>query len=419
MNGTRLAAGRFGLGYDQTMSRQILLTLAIILGLMGSSCADTQDAVARGKYLATLGDCAGCHTNGGGPQYIGGLPFIAAFGTLYSSNITPDKETGIGNWTADQFYQALHTGVTASGKHLYPAFPFIYFTHVTRPDSDAIYAYLRTVKPVHSIPPANKLIFPFNIRMMMVFWDTMFFDAGTFRAEPSKSAEWNRGSYIVNGFGHCAACHTPKNLLFGDEKSKALAGGTQEDWFSANLNGNMRGGLGKWSEADIVQYLKTGRNRYAAAAGSMQEKVTSSTSHMSDSDLMAIAIYLKSLAPIPQRTPPSPDTRAMQAGGDIFVASCSACHLEPGAGDPRDYPDLAGDTLIMGRDPGTVVRIVLQGAQSAKTPNASPGYSMPGFAALTDQNIADVTTYIRNAWGNRASPVLPKNVKALRETLAD
>ena len=400
------------------MFKRALLTIAIILSLASSSSANAQNIVARGRYLATLGDCAGCHTNGGGPQYVGGLPFVAAFGTLYSSNITPDKQTGIGNWTADQFYQTLHTGVTATGKHLYPAFPFIYFTHVTRADSDAIYAYLRTVKPVRSVPPPNKLIFPFNIRTMMVIWDAMFFDKGTFRSDPSKSVAWNRGKYIVSGFGHCAACHTPKNLLFGDEKDKALTGGTQEDWFSANLNGNLLGGLGKWSAADIVQYLKTGRNKYAAAAGSMQEKIMSSTSHMSDGDLNAIATYLKSLPPIPAKAPAPPNSRTMQAGEAVYVARCSACHSEPGAGEPRDYPNLAGDTLVMGLNPETVIRIVLQGAESAVTANAVTTYSMPSFAALKDQDIADVTTYIRNSWGNRTSSVSKKDVRALRETLA-
>jgi mono/diheme cytochrome c family protein len=401
------------------MFKHILSALAFVIGAAGGAQASAPDVVARGKYLATLGDCAGCHTNGNGPQFIGGLPFTAAFGTLYSSNITPDDETGIGKWTADQFYHTLHTGVTASGKHLYPAFPFIYFTHITRADSDAIYAYLRTVKPVRSTPPANKLIFPFNIRLVMTFWDMMFFKEGTFRADPSKSQAWNRGKYIVNGFGHCAACHTPKNLLFGDEQSEALTGGTQEDWFSANLNGNMQGGLGKWTAEDIVQYLKTGWNKYAAAAGSMQEKVTSSTSHMTDTDLMAIATYLKSLPPISQPSSPAPNVHQMEAGKTVFMARCSVCHLEPGAGEPRAYPDLAGDTLIMGREPETVVRIVLQGSESAKTPNAPTRFSMPGFAALTDKDIADVTTYVRNAWSNRASPVSSDQVEALRKKLAE
>ncbi|HEY5338380.1 MAG TPA: c-type cytochrome [Rhizomicrobium sp.] len=393
--------------------------LAVAMVAASAGYAQAQDAVARGKYLAILGDCAGCHTQAatGSPPYAGGLAFVAAFGTLYSPNITQDKHTGIGSWTADQFYHTLHAGVGAGGKHLYPAFPFPYFTHITRADSDAIYAYLRTIKPVRAVPPPNRLIPPFDIRAMMVFWDAMFFKEGTFANDPSKSAVWNRGNYIVNGFGHCAACHTPKNILFGDETDKALTGGTQQGWFSANLNGNRRDGLGKWSAADIVQYLKTGRNKYAWAAGSMQEKITSSTSHMHDDDLMAIATYLKSLPAAPESTPSAPDASAMQRGRDVFVANCSACHSEPGAGTPREYPDLAGDTLIVGRDSQTVLRILLQGAQSAQTPNAPTTYSMPGFAALRNQDIADVATYIRNAWGNRAGSVSAKDVKKLREAL--
>jgi mono/diheme cytochrome c family protein len=400
------------------MLKYIFFAIGLAAGI---NSAHARDSVTRGKYLTVLGDCAGCHTQAspGARPYAGGLPFVAAFGTLYSSNITPDKQTGIGSWTSGQFYRTLHTGVTAGGKHLYPAFPFLYFTHITRADSDAIYAYLRIVKPVHAVPPANKLIPPFDIRAMMVFWDAMFFKEETFRNNPAKSAVWNRGNYIVNGLGHCAECHTPKNILFGDKKDNALTGGTQEGWFSANLNGNMHGGLGKWSAAEIVQYLKTGRNKYAWAAGSMQEKVSSSTSHMRDDDLMAIAVYLKSLPPAPMSAPPAPDARAMLRGRDVFVASCWACHLEPGAGTPRNYPDLAGDTLLMGRDPQTVIRIVLQGAQSAHTDNAPTSYSMPGFAALQDKDIADVATYVRNAWGNRAGPVSARDVKKLRKTLAD
>lgn len=400
------------------MFKRVLLTISLILA---SFPAAADDRTSRGRYLAILGDCAGCHTKADAlsPPYSGGLPFVAAFGTIYSSNITPDKETGIGNWTPAQFYKALHTGIAADGHHLYPAFPFPYFTHVTRADSDALYAYLRTVKPVHAVPPPNKLIPPFNIRAMMMLWNQLFLDPKPLKNNPTKSGAWNRGNYIVNGFGHCAACHTPKNALFGDETSKALTGGTQEDWFSANLNGNDRDGLGRWTVADIVQYLKTGRNKYAWAAGSMQEKVTSSTSHMSDGDLTAIAIYLKSLPPAPQPEPSHPGTLAMQKGQAVFVAECSACHTEPDAGTPRAYPSLAGDTLVMGREPTTVIRIVLQGAQSAKTQNAPTTYSMPSFAALKDKDIADVMTYIRNAWGNRASPVSTKEVKTLRKALAN
>jgi mono/diheme cytochrome c family protein len=399
------------------MLKRALLATALIACIATPAAA--QDAVSRGKYLAILGDCAGCHTKStiGAPPYAGGLPFTAAFGTLYSPNITPDKQTGIGNWTQDQFYTTLHTGIAPRGKHLYPAFPFLYFTHIRRADSDAIYAYLRTVKPVRSTPPPNKLIPPFDIRATMVFWDAMFFKEGTYKNDPARSAAWNRGNYIVNGFGHCAECHTPKNILFGDETGKPLQGAVEEGWFSANLTGNKGDGLGRWSLADIVQYLKTGRNKYAWAAGTMQEKVTSSTSKMTDTDLMAVATYLKSLPAAPESQPSAPDASAMHHGQAVYIANCASCHSEPGAGTPRDYPDLAGDTLIVGRSPETVTRIVLEGAQSAKTANAPTSYSMPGFGALKNKDVADVVTYIRNSWGNHADPVSVSQVKAIRKLI--
>jgi len=361
-----------------------------------------------------LGDCAGCHSSGADSAYSGGLPFTAAFGTVYSPNITPDRTTGIGQWTAGQFYRAMHEGIAANGAPLYPAFPFVYFTHVSRADSDAIFAYLKTLKPVRAAPPENKLVFPFNLRALMWFWDALFFKPGAFHADPSKSAQWNRGDYIVNGLGHCAACHTPKNALFGDETSKAFTGGTEEYWFSANLRGNTHDGLGKWNVADIVTYLRTGRNSYASAAGSMQEKVEQSTSHMNNADLTAIAVYLKSLPPWPEQAPSAPNQHTMQLGQAVFVEHCSVCHL---AADSRDYPKLAGDTLVMGRDPLTVERIILEGAQSAVTPNAKTTFSMPSFAALSDDDIAAVASYIRNSWGNRASPVSRGDVAKLRKAL--
>jgi mono/diheme cytochrome c family protein len=319
------------------LKRLLLVAMAFAFG--GLAAAHAQDAATRGKYLAIVGDCAGCHSTGTGPAYSGGLPFTAAFGTVYSPNITPDRATGIGQWTADKFYRAMHEGVAADGAPLYPAFPFAYFTHVSRADSDAIFAYLKTLKPVRATPPRNRLVFPFNIRALMWIWDSMFFKPGAFHADPSKSAQWNRGNYIVNGFGHCAACHTAKNALFGDETSKALTGGIEEYWFSANLRGNTDDGLGKWSAADIVTYLKTGRNTYATAAGSMKEKVELSTSHMSTADLTAVAVYLKSLPPWPEPAPAAPDARTMQLGEAVFVENCSACHMAPDAHEPRDYPN--------------------------------------------------------------------------------
>lgn len=390
--------------------------------LAAQAAPDATGNADRGRYLAVLGDCAGCHTRAHGAPFAGGLPFHAQFGTLYSTNITPDSRTGIGGWTEAQFYRALHEGIAADGHHLYPAFPYVYFRRLTRQDSADLYAYLRTVKPVYQKPTPNRLIFPFNIRAMMVFWNWLFLPSDTSRPDAAgKSAAWRRGEYIVNGLGHCAACHTPKNILFGDETGKELTGAVVDHWFSANLTGSSREGLGKWSHSGLITYLATGKNHYATAAGTMQEKVSSSTSHMRPDDRAAIATYLKSLPPRDLGDHEEPDPARMKAGEAVFVERCVVCHQEPQtvrmSGPLPDYPHLGGDTLVAGRDPTTVVRIILEGAQSPVTPNAPTGYSMPSFASLSNQQIADVATYIRASWGNNASSVRRADVKSLRNIL--
>jgi mono/diheme cytochrome c family protein len=378
-----------------------------------------QDAVSRGRYLAILGDCAGCHTRAQGPAYSGGLSFNARFGTVYSTNITPDRDTGIGTWNEDQFYRALHEGVAADGRHLYPAFPYIYFTRISRQDSDDLFAFLKTLKPVHQDPTPNQLVFPFNLRWGLIFWNWLYLSR-TPPPDSARPAQWKRGEYLVNGLGHCAGCHTPKNLLFGDIQNKALTGGLADNWYAANLTGSAVDGLGKWSHDDLTKYLATGRNKYATAAGNMQEKVTLSTSHMTGDDRAAIATYLKSLPPQKMADSKIPDRKQMASGEAFFVQHCKICHQppgqpdQPGPGPLPDYPKLAGDTLILGRDPTTVLRIILEGAASPVTPNEHTTYSMPSFATLSDQQIADVATYIRNSWGNRASPVGAAEVQSLR-----
>lgn len=395
----------------------------ILLAVLLAGPAQAQDAVARGRYLAILGDCAGCHTQPGGRSFAGGLSFTAPFGTIYSTNITPDRDTGIGNWTADQFYRALHQGIAADGRHLYPAFPYVYFSRLTRQDTDDLFAWVKTLRPVNQAPTPNKLIFPFNMRWGIAFWNWLYLPKAPPPLPAQASSQWRRGEYLVHGLGHCAECHTPKDLLFGDETGKALTGGVVDHWFAANLTGSPSEGLGKWTQADIVKYLATGRNRYATAAGSMEEKVTLSTSHMTDADRNAIATYLKSLPPQPAAPAKSPTPAQMAAGRDVFVQNCLACHAppgqpdQPGAGPLPDYPKLAGDTLILGHDATTVTRIILAGAQSPLTPNEEMSYSMPSFATLSDQQIADVATYLRNSWGNRASPVAAKDVALLRRRI--
>jgi mono/diheme cytochrome c family protein len=388
------------------------LSALLCLGLFLVAVTPTfggEDAVARGRYLAVLGDCQACHTAGHRPPFSGGRGFGASFGTVYSSNITPDRETGIGTWTADQFYRALHEGIAADGRHLYPAFPYVYFARVTRKDSNALYAYLKTLKPIHAVTPRNRLRFPFNIRAGLAAWNALYLDRTPFKPDPSRSTAWNRGAYIVNGLGHCGECHTPKNALFGDELDKAFTGATAEGWFSSNLTADRREGLGGWSAQDIALYLETGRNAHAVAAGAMQEVITTSTGRMRDDDLAAITEYLKSL-PAKAAPHPSPASPSQMARGRaVFAQHCAVCHSAGGIA-----PLFAGNTLVQARKPTTVLKIVLKGSPSPSRPGKSPGFSMPSFAALSDAEIADVVTYIRNNWGNRANAVDVRDVKAMR-----
>jgi mono/diheme cytochrome c family protein len=398
------------------------ISLALFCCLLAPAHADS--AVDRGRYLAILGDCQGCHTAPHQPAFSGGLPFTARFGTVYSTNITPDLQTGIGRWSEDDFYRALHDGIAPGGRHLYPAFPYVYFARLNRQETRDLFAWLKTLKPVHRSPTHNALYFPFNIRAVMSVWNRLYRDSAPYRADPAQSAAWNRGRFIVQGPGHCAACHTPKTILFADKPDRALAGATLQNWFAANLTGSKIDGLGGWSHDDVVRYLASGRNSHATAAGSMEEKVSLSTSRMTDADRNAIATYLKSLPPKEPPPAPAPAAAQMAAGEAVFVSRCVFCHQPPGrpdqptSGAPSDYPKLAGDTLLLGRDPATVVRIILQGAQAPSTPNAPTTFAMPAFPVLSDSQIADVATYIRNSWGNRASAVTAGAVAAERHAIA-
>jgi mono/diheme cytochrome c family protein len=378
------------------------------------------ELVLRGSYLAVLGDCASCHTRKGGATYAGGRGLNSGFGIIYSANITPDRETGIGNWSSDQFYRAMHSGIADDDSHLYPAFPYPYFTHMTRADDDAIYAYLRTVPAVRDEPPPNKLPFPLNIRGLMAIWNALYFKQGEFKPDRSKSDEWNRGAYIVTGPGHCGGCHTPKNFLMADENAHALAGGVIDKWFAADLTGEARGGLASWSTADVAEYLKSGRNARATASGAMAEVVELSTSRMNDADRAAVATFLKSLpTATPQTRPRAPDPAAMRAGEAIFTDACSSCHLSQGVGQPRLFPPLAGDASVESRDGTTLIRIVLQGSRSPATVDKPTPHAMPAFAwKLNDQQVADVLTYIRNSWGNESKAIAASDVGALRRDLA-
>lgn len=378
-----------------------------------AATAASQGKIARGKYLVTLGDCAVCHTapRAGSVPFAGGYPLHAVFGTVYSTNITPDNETGIGKWTSDDFYRALHEGIAADGHHLYPAFPYPYFRKISRTDSDAMFAYLHSLPAVHKAPHRDKLIFPTNIRWLMTFWNWLFTPQSPFKPEPFESAIWNHGGELVHGLAHCGGCHTPMNIMFSDKADKFLQGATIDGWHAPNLTGSPQTGLGKWSVADIETYLKTGKNRFGWVVGNMSDVVKLSTSQWTDADRHAVAIYLKSLPPAPEPEPAKPETAAMSDGQAVFATHCAICHGSRNS----DYPSLAKNSVVNAANPTTLIRVVLEGAEPPSLPGRPQDYSMPSFANLTNQQLADVTTFVRNAWGNRAPPVSISNVQSARK----
>ena len=365
--------------------------------------------VQRGRYLVTLGDCTACHsdpTRSDSP-FGGGHAVPTPFGMMVAPNITPDPATGIGNWTAQQFDDAVRRGRMPDGKRLYPAMPFPYFARMSAKDVRAIWAYLNTVMPVHHAVVADQLPFPLSIRASMIFWDWLYFRPEVWRPSPARSAAWNRGSYIVQGPGHCAACHTPKSFLGGDEQSHELQGYSLKGWFAPNLTGDPARGLAAWSADDIVGYLQTGHNRFEAASGPMAEEVKDSSSGMSAHDLTAIAAYLKGQeSASPRRTAPAPDSPAMLAGAAIYRDVCAGCHKIDGSGVPYLIPDLAGSAAVASRQPTTVLQVILHGAASVATRQEPTGPQMPSYAwQLDDDQVAAVATYVRNSWGHAAGLV--------------
>jgi mono/diheme cytochrome c family protein len=390
------------------------------LGAEEATVAPTNAGMSRGAYLAVLGDCAGCHTQPGKPAYSGGVPLGTPFGTIYTANITPDKDTGIGGWTDAQFYNALHNGIDAKGGHLYPAFPYPYFQRISREDSDTLHAYLNSLPAVHSTPPANKMPFPFNIRFLIALWNAVNFDHTPTPVDTGKSPEWNRGAYLVWGPGHCGACHTPKNWMGGDKNDVMFTGGVLDNWATANLTSDPRSGLQSWTAADIAEYLKTGRNTHTNASGSMQLVIQDSTSQMTDDDRAAIAAYLKDLpAGGVDKDNGMADAAAMKAGGQIFADTCAACHRAQGTGEPEFFPPLVGNATAQNTDPTSVIRVILEGARSVATKDRPTPAAMPAFNwKLNDQEVADVATYVRNAWGNRSPSVSAIEVKKIRDAIS-
>lgn len=405
------------------------------LTCVASARAGDGTTISRGAYLARAGDCIACHVaNAGGQPFVGGLPMNSPFGTIYTTNITPDLQTGIGRYTIGDFSRALRQGVRRDGTRLYPAMPFASYAATTDADIRALYDYfMKEVAPVRWVPPQTDLPFPFNQRWAMYFWDAAFVKHAVFQPHDDRSVEWNRGAYLVRTLGHCGACHTPRGIAYEergyDESSPIfLTGAVVDHWYAANLNGDRASGLGRRSQADLMQFLRTGHAAGDAAFGSMKGVVQDSTQYLTEADRSAIARYLKSL---PARgevaqfrvaaTAPlalSLVTLKEQPGAGIYNGFCIKCHGVDGMGTPGKFPALAGNPAVLQLNADSLIRLLVEGSTAPVTSTGPAAEKMPPFAPkLSDAEMADVLTYIRCNWGNRATAVTHRSVRKLHEAL--
>lgn len=415
---------------------------ALFLAIPFLACAavaQTQDAnpkadeIRRGEYLARVGDCVACHTSSGGKPFAGGLALESPIGKIYSTNITPDKKTGIGSYTLEDFDKAVRHGVAKQGHTLYPAMPYTSYAYVKPDDVKAMYAYfMNGVEPVVQENKSSEIPWPMSMRWPLGIWRAMF--APSVVTETPKVANTDQielGKYLVTGLGHCSTCHTPRGVALQEKTTtdagpEFLSGAVIEGWLARSLRGDQHDGLGTWTEADIVALLKTGRNRHGATFGSMADVVTHSTQHMTDGDLGAIAAYLKTLPPKDPKATAlvynDATAKALFNGTDkslaalTFVNNCAACHRTNGKGYDEVFPTLAQNPTVNADDPSSVIHIILKGAQMPYTKTAPTQFAMPGFAErLSDREVAEVASLVRRSWGNSAPAVTASQVAKVRK----
>lgn len=388
---------------------------------------DPEDAalIARGQYLARAGNCASCHTTPGGSYLAGGLAFHTPFGTIYSTNITPDPGTGIGNWSAADFVNSLRHGIRPDGEHLYPAFPYTAFTRLRDDDALALFAYFRTTEAVSYRPPENNLSFPFGFRPLMALWKWLFFQPGTYVEDEARPADWNRGAYLVEALAHCGACHTPRNV-FGAEKVRDAYGGGEyldrvggekvRSWSAPNLSSSGRG-LGLWTRDELADYLHGARNAFIESFGPMNEVIMNSTRHLLAEDVDAMATYLKSLPAVDDAPPERAGSLQMGRGRTVYNLHCGTCHLPTGEGDPEMAPRLNRGSLVVQADnPASMINAILYGPEAPHPPLTERWRKpMEEFQwVLDDDEVAAVASFIRNSWDNRAGSVSAEAVARQR-----
>ncbi len=394
----------------------------------------TATLLRRGEYVARLSDCVACHSTPDSAPFAGGLEMATPIGSIYATNITPDKETGIGNYTLGDFDRALRSGVARDGHRLYPAMPYPSYAKLSDDDVQALYAYFMNETPaVRQTNKASHIPWPLNMRWPLALWTAAFTDPGPFKPVNADDELKVRGAYLVQGAGHCGSCHTPRGFAMNekaldDSHPLYLSGAPLDGWYAPSLRGDVNAGLGRWTEVQIQQFLKTGRNAHSVVFGSMTDVVNNSTQYMSDDDLKAIAHYLKSLPGDPERdgTPwqyqdtssalQSADKRNVIPGAQTFMAKCSACHAANGRGQGQWIPSLAGAASSMTSEKDSSINVVLNGSGRIVAGGTPDAYRMPPYRnQLSDQEIADVLTFVRTSWNNRGGAVTPSAVKDLRE----
>ena len=409
------------------MNRTALVFPWLALAILASCGAPPQDAstavqadVERGKYLTDAGNCYSCHTKSGGAPFAGGVGFDTPFGTIYSSNITPDRTTGIGQWTALDLRRAMHQGTARDGSNLFPAFPYTSFTRMTDQDVDAVYSYLRTLKPFRYTPPNNGPLFA--MRRPLALWNELFFHEGRYVPNAAQSAEWNRGAYLVEGLGHCSACHSPRNKFMAEDSAKSyaggilvaeVAGGRTRTWSAVNLS-SAKTGLGAWSVSDLAKYLQTGFSARAGSFGPMNEVILNSLQKLRGDDVHAMAVYLKSL-PARDYTGSEVSSEQVKAGEPIYKDHCQKCHSSSGRGGVLAAPPVAGSAVVQADDPASLINVILYGPEVPKGIPTGAWETMQSYGDVLDDNqIAAVANFLRGSWGNRGAAVSSREVAGQR-----
>lgn len=398
----------------------------------GVADTGTVTPVGQAEYVTRLGDCVACHSVEGGEPFAGGLEMGTPLGSIFATNITPDPETGIGNYTLAEFDNAVRRGVAKDGHRLYPAMPYPSYAKLSDEDVKALYDYfMHQVQPVKQANRESEIEWPMNMRWPLEFWNLAFLDTGVFASDSTKDELWNRGAYLVQGAGHCGSCHTPRGAAIQeaalDESSpEFLSGALLDGWYAPSLRGDHNVGLARWSEDDIVAFLKKGRNQHGIVYGSMMEAFNNSTQYMTDDDLTGIARYLKSLpgnepADAPKWAYDDATTVALNSGdmskpgAALFIRQCSFCHGRDGQGRGEFLPPLAGASSMLADESASVINIMLNGAGRVVSGGVPDSYRMPPFRVLlSDREIAELATFVRTSWGNHGTPVTEEQVRALR-----